>query len=140
MRFVVRCTRTGTALNSTTRWRSTASSPSARLSVPWPTKSKTRFRAEPPPSPRWSPCFSFLTVHVPRRDASVSVLDPTECMETAEEQRVHSPPASLVPRLHVLHARRLSHNNPLLPAATVEDNSAGETILFRMTVGIYIFR
>lgn len=54
-------------------------------------------------------------------------------METAEEQRVHSPPASLVPRLHVLHARRLSHNNPLLPAAAVEDSSAGETILSGFT-------
>lgn len=67
----------------------------------------------------------------------MSVLDPTECMETAEEQRVHSPPASLVPRLHVLHSRRLSHNNPLLPAATMEDNGAGETIVFSLTVKIY---
>lgn len=82
--------------------------------------------------------FIFPTVHVPRRDASVSVLDPTECMETAEEQRVHSPPASLVPRLHVLHSRRLSHNNPLLPAATMEENGAGETIVFTLTVRIHI--
>lgn len=57
-------------------------------------------------------------------DASSSLLDPTESMETAEEQRVHSPPASLVPRLHMLHARLLPHNNPLLPLATLEDNSA----------------
>lgn len=45
----------------------------------------------------------------------LSGLDPADSMETAEEQRVHSPPASLVPRLHVLHARRLTHNNPLMP-------------------------
>uniref|UniRef100_A0A7N6AFE7 Mini-chromosome maintenance complex-binding protein n=1 Tax=Anabas testudineus TaxID=64144 RepID=A0A7N6AFE7_ANATE len=49
---------------------------------------------------------------------------PYECMETAEEQRVHSPPASLVPRLHMIHAKSLPHNNPLLPSATLEDNSA----------------
>ncbi|MEQ2169832.1 hypothetical protein GOODEAATRI_029195 [Goodea atripinnis] len=51
-------------------------------------------------------------------------LDPTECMETAEEQRVHSPPASLVPRLHMLYGKRLAHNNPLLPSATLEENGA----------------
>lgn len=60
----------------------------------------------------------------PHRDASSSLLDPSECMETAEEQRVHSPPASLVPRLHMLYAKPLPHNNPLLPCATLEDNSA----------------
>lgn len=50
-------------------------------------------------------------------------------METAEEQRVHSPPASLVPRLHMLYARPLPHNNPLLPLASLEDNSACEDSL-----------
>lgn len=54
------------------------------------------------------------------------MLDPTEYMETAEEQRVHRPPASLVPRLHMLYARPLPHNNPLLPLTTLEDNSACE--------------
>uniref|UniRef100_A0A663EEU8 Mini-chromosome maintenance complex-binding protein n=1 Tax=Aquila chrysaetos chrysaetos TaxID=223781 RepID=A0A663EEU8_AQUCH len=38
-----------------------------------------------------------------------SALDPMECMDTAEEQRVHSPPASLVPRIHVILAQKL-HN------------------------------
>ncbi|XP_071949146.1 mini-chromosome maintenance complex-binding protein-like [Antedon mediterranea] len=33
-----------------------------------------------------------------------------------EEQRVHSPPPSLVPRLHVLIANKLAHSNPLLPS------------------------
>lgn len=63
-----------------------------------------------------------------RRDASMSTLDLADSMETAEEQRVHSPPASLVPRLHVLHARRLPHNNPLLPAATPEGGTAGKSV------------
>lgn len=54
------------------------------------------------------------------------MLDPTECMETAEEQRVHSPPASLVPRLHMVYVQPLAHINPLLSVASLEDNSACE--------------
>ncbi|XP_076025419.1 mini-chromosome maintenance complex-binding protein [Genypterus blacodes] len=65
-----------------------------------------------------SPALSALA---DEKDATSSLLDPTE---TAEELRVHSPPASLVPRLHMLHARRLPHNNPLLPPAALEDGSA----------------
>uniref|UniRef100_A0AAX7SJ61 Mini-chromosome maintenance complex-binding protein n=1 Tax=Astatotilapia calliptera TaxID=8154 RepID=A0AAX7SJ61_ASTCA len=69
-----------------------------------------------------SPALSALA---DEKDASSNLLDPTESMETAEEQRVHCPPASLVPRLHMLYAKQLQHNNPLLPsAATSEDNSA----------------
>uniref|UniRef100_A0A4W6CWV6 Mini-chromosome maintenance complex-binding protein n=1 Tax=Lates calcarifer TaxID=8187 RepID=A0A4W6CWV6_LATCA len=68
-----------------------------------------------------SPALSALA---DEKDASSSLLDPAECMETAEEQRVHSPPASLVPRLHMLYAKTLPHNNPLLPSAPLEDNSA----------------
>ncbi|XP_008299244.1 mini-chromosome maintenance complex-binding protein [Stegastes partitus] len=68
-----------------------------------------------------SPALSALA---DEKDASSPLLDPTESMETAEEQRVHSPPASLVPRLHMLYAKPLPHNNPLLPPATLEDNSA----------------
>ncbi|XP_062851647.1 mini-chromosome maintenance complex-binding protein isoform X2 [Trichomycterus rosablanca] len=49
-----------------------------------------------------------------------SLLDPTESMETVEEQRAHRPPASLVPRLHMLHAQPLHHNNPLLPPAVAD--------------------
>ncbi|KAM6130306.1 mini-chromosome maintenance complex-binding protein [Phoenicopterus ruber ruber] len=55
------------------------------------------------------------------RDASA--LDPMECMDTAEEQRVHSPPASLVPRIHVILAQKLQHINPLLPACLNEEES-----------------
>ncbi|XP_063047874.1 mini-chromosome maintenance complex-binding protein [Engraulis encrasicolus] len=54
-----------------------------------------------------------------------SLLDPEESMETAEEQRAHSPPPSLVPRLHMLHAVPLKHNNPLLPPAASEEVAAG---------------
>uniref|UniRef100_A0A672NVU6 Mini-chromosome maintenance complex-binding protein n=1 Tax=Sinocyclocheilus grahami TaxID=75366 RepID=A0A672NVU6_SINGR len=57
-----------------------------------------------------------LSVIADEREAS-SLLDPTEGMETVEEQKVHSPPASLVPRLHMLYAQPLVHNNPLLPSS-----------------------
>ncbi|KAF3827970.1 hypothetical protein GH733_001205 [Mirounga leonina] len=55
-------------------------------------------------------------------DAS-SLLDPMECADTAEEQRVHSPPASLVPRIHVVLAQKLQHINPLLPACLNKEES-----------------
>ncbi|XP_062927995.1 mini-chromosome maintenance complex-binding protein [Mobula hypostoma] len=45
----------------------------------------------------------------------LSLLDPAECMDTMEEQRVHSPPPSLVPRLHAIVTRKLQHVNPFLP-------------------------
>lgn len=62
------------------------------------------------------------------REAS-SLIDPTDGMETIEEQRVHSPPASLVPRLHMLCAQPLVHNNPLLPSGATEDNGDCKTVL-----------
>lgn len=68
-----------------------------------------------------SPALSALN---DKDAASSSILDPTESMETMEEQKVHSPPASLVPRLHMLHAKKLSNNNPLLPSAALEDNTS----------------
>ncbi|KAM3606118.1 uncharacterized protein V6R79_010844 [Siganus canaliculatus] len=68
-----------------------------------------------------SPALSALA---DEKDGPSALLDPTDSMETAEEQRVHSPPASLVPRLHVLHTRRLPHNNPLLPSTTLDNTSA----------------
>ncbi|XP_025055949.1 mini-chromosome maintenance complex-binding protein isoform X1 [Alligator sinensis] len=57
------------------------------------------------------------------RENSSSLFDPMECMDTAEEQRVHSPPASLVPRIHVILAQKLQHINPLLPACLKEEES-----------------
>lgn len=50
-------------------------------------------------------------------------IDPMECTDTAEEQRVHSPPASLVPRIHVVLAQKLQHINPLLPACLNKEES-----------------
>lgn len=41
----------------------------------------------------------------------------------AEEQRVHSPPASLVPRIHVILAQKLQHINPLLPTCLNKEES-----------------
>ncbi|XP_061220236.1 mini-chromosome maintenance complex-binding protein [Neopsephotus bourkii] len=52
-----------------------------------------------------------------------STLNAVESMDTAEEQRVHSPPASLVPRIHVILAQKLQHINPLLPACLNEEES-----------------
>ncbi|XP_058651850.1 mini-chromosome maintenance complex-binding protein isoform X1 [Onychostoma macrolepis] len=63
-----------------------------------------------------------LSMIADERETS-SLLDPTEGMETVEEQRVHSPPASLVPRVHMLYAQPLVHNNPLLPSSAPENNS-----------------
>ncbi|XP_061140415.1 mini-chromosome maintenance complex-binding protein [Syngnathus typhle] len=68
-----------------------------------------------------SPALSTLAED---KDGSSSLIDPSESMETAEELRVHSPPASLVPRLHMVYAKVLAHNNPLLPCATLQDNHA----------------
>ncbi|KAG7462441.1 hypothetical protein MATL_G00184930 [Megalops atlanticus] len=72
--------------------------------------------------------FGILSVDpvlsVLSEDKDALLLDPMDCVESAEERRVHSPPASLVPRLHMLHARRLQHNNPLLPPADLEEKNS----------------
>ncbi|XP_061545683.1 mini-chromosome maintenance complex-binding protein isoform X1 [Phycodurus eques] len=65
-----------------------------------------------------------LTALAEDKDTTSSLIDASESMETAEEQRVHSPPASLVPRLHMLYAKPLAQNNPLLPCAILQDNHA----------------
>lgn len=58
-----------------------------------------------------------LSVMNEERDGSFSLVDPMTYVDTTEEQRVHSPPASLVPRLHALLAHKLDHSNPLLPVS-----------------------
>ncbi|XP_076142242.1 mini-chromosome maintenance complex-binding protein [Alosa pseudoharengus] len=73
--------------------------------------------------------FGILSVDptlsgVAEEKEATSLLDPTDSMETAEEQRAHSPPPSLVPRLHMVYALPLQHNNPLLPSAGSEDKNA----------------
>ncbi|KAM3834292.1 mini-chromosome maintenance complex-binding protein isoform 2-T2 [Vipera latastei] len=57
------------------------------------------------------------------RENSSSPVESMDCMDTVEEQRVHSPPASLVPRIHVILAQKLQHINPLLPACLNEEES-----------------
>ena len=42
------------------------------------------------------------------------LLDPFSA-ESAAERSVHSPPPSLIPRIHAITARILTHSNPLLP-------------------------
>ncbi|CAJ1066587.1 mini-chromosome maintenance complex-binding protein [Xyrichtys novacula] len=69
-----------------------------------------------------------LSALAEKNDVSSSLLDPTECMETAEEQRVHSPPASLVPRLHMIYAKQVPNNNPLLPSDVLEDKTLSSTL------------
>ncbi|ELK30657.1 Mini-chromosome maintenance complex-binding protein [Myotis davidii] len=62
------------------------------------------------------------TLNNDEKDAA-SLLEPMECTDTAEEQRVHSPPASLVPRIPVVLAQKLQHINPLLPASLNKEES-----------------
>ncbi|XP_069095332.1 mini-chromosome maintenance complex-binding protein isoform X1 [Pleurodeles waltl] len=57
------------------------------------------------------------------RDSTSALLNPAECMDTAEEQRVHSPPASLVPRIHAIQMHRVQHFNPLLPSSIHDQES-----------------
>ncbi|KAM4703692.1 mini-chromosome maintenance complex-binding protein isoform 2-T2 [Rhinophrynus dorsalis] len=63
------------------------------------------------------PVFSAVNEE---KDAVSALLDPTENMDTMEEQRVHSPPSSLVPRIHAILTHKLKHNNPILPACLQE--------------------
>ena len=76
-------------------------------------------------------------------------LDPAaDAMETEEEQ-AHSPPPSLVPRLHVILSNRLEHNNPLLPTdIQAEETKAGDDNLlsgkaasacFKVSVGMFCY-
>ncbi|OXB82592.1 UNVERIFIED_CONTAM: hypothetical protein H355_005847 [Colinus virginianus] len=60
---------------------------------------------------------------VSNEERDSSTLEPVEYMDIAEEQRVHSPPSSLVPRIHVILAHKLQHINPLLPVCLNEEES-----------------
>ena len=48
-------------------------------------------------------------------DAQDSVIPTPDDLITPEEQAVHHPPPSLVPRLHCLTSRSLTHSNPCVP-------------------------
>ncbi|XP_068113960.1 mini-chromosome maintenance complex-binding protein isoform X2 [Hyperolius riggenbachi] len=64
-----------------------------------------------------------LSVMNDNREQMSSLLDPTDEMDTVEEQRAHSPPTSLVPRIHAIVIHKLQHNNPLLPKYVGESPS-----------------
>ena len=52
----------------------------------------------------------------------------------AAEKAAHIPPPSLVPRLHAVLMRKLSHNNPLLPHDLTPDNNGKIRIKFLLHV------
>ncbi|XP_056408418.1 LOW QUALITY PROTEIN: mini-chromosome maintenance complex-binding protein [Hyla sarda] len=62
------------------------------------------------------------------RDPMSSLLDPADCADTLEEQRAHSPPTSLVPRIHAIVIQKLPHNNPLLPSSVCETEESKECV------------
>ncbi|XP_071502081.1 mini-chromosome maintenance complex-binding protein-like [Diadema antillarum] len=53
--------------------------------------------------------------HFHDEEQESSVGDNVDAMEGIEEQNAHSPPPSLVPRLHVVASRKLVHSNPFIP-------------------------
>ncbi|KAJ8025707.1 Mini-chromosome maintenance complex-binding protein [Holothuria leucospilota] len=57
------------------------------------------------------------------------ILNPEESMDGIEEQTAHSPPPSLVPRLHVIRVTKLQHINPLLPLQLNSSDSVVAEIL-----------
>ncbi|KAM4032024.1 mini-chromosome maintenance complex-binding protein isoform 2-T2 [Anomaloglossus baeobatrachus] len=63
------------------------------------------------------PALSVLTED---SDLVSSLLDPAVCMDTQEEQRSHSPPTSLVPRIHAMVIHKLQHPNPVIPSSKCE--------------------
>ncbi|PIO27068.1 hypothetical protein AB205_0193130, partial [Aquarana catesbeiana] len=67
------------------------------------------------------PSLSFINED---RDSLAACLDPAESMDTLEEQRVHSPPTSLVPRIHAIIVQKLHHINPLMPSTVCETDES----------------
>ncbi len=57
-------------------------------------------------------------------------------MEGVEEQAAHSPPPSLVPRIHVILLNKLKHINPLIPQNLTFD-SPGD--LLYLLNKLYVF-
>ncbi|KAG9460887.1 hypothetical protein GDO78_018928, partial [Eleutherodactylus coqui] len=51
------------------------------------------------------------------RDPMSSLLEPVDALE---EQRAHSPPTSLVPRVHAIVIHKLAHTNPLIPSSVCQ--------------------
>ncbi|KAM5142375.1 mini-chromosome maintenance complex-binding protein [Mantella aurantiaca] len=71
------------------------------------------------------PALSTVTEE---RDSLSAWLDPADSMDTVEEQRVHSPPTSLVPRIHAIVVRKLHHINPLIPSSVCETHESKQCL------------
>lgn len=64
----------------------------------------------------------------PDEEKKSSFVEPATDMVGVEEEMAHSPPPSLVPRLHAVAISKLSHNNPHLPN-TLTGNTHVESLL-----------
>lgn len=51
----------------------------------------------------------------------MNAVEGQDSLDMFDEQISHYPPASLVPRLHVISSRKLEHLNPLLPINMNQD-------------------
>ncbi|XP_040217398.1 mini-chromosome maintenance complex-binding protein isoform X1 [Rana temporaria] len=71
------------------------------------------------------PCLSVINED---RDPLSACFDPADSMDTLEEQRVHSPPTSLVPRIHAIIVQKLHHNNPLIPSSVCETDESKQCL------------
>ena len=66
------------------------------------------------------------------------LIDPGDMFaETEAERKAHSPPPSLVPRIHCIIANKLTHSNPLLPSELAVPVQLEGT--FPKAVGIALF-
>ncbi|KAL8579010.1 hypothetical protein ACOMHN_035949 [Nucella lapillus] len=54
--------------------------------------------------------------------------DQQDMAMTAAERAVHTPPPSLVPRVHAVLIRKMAHNNPLLPPDSAEEHPAMQAV------------
>jgi hypothetical protein len=59
--------------------------------------------------------FIFNIFCLDFREESDFVINPMDEMMDMAEQNAHSPPSSLVPRLHAIVSYKLEHINPYLP-------------------------
>lgn len=80
-------------------------------------------------------------------DEGNSLVDPIG-EETMAERKAHSPPPSLIPRLHVITARLLAHSCPLLPREITQPVSSSgnkqplwhaQTRDFLLTLKLFFF-
>ena len=88
--------------------------------------------------------LSALSRVIGGAEASAECLvDPGDMFaETEAERKAHSPPPSLVPRLHCIIAHKLTHSNPLLPselAVPVQREGANLTAAHKDTTILSFF-